>query len=167
MLVITGPSTKRTSSTAELIQQEGVPKKPRTGDPPLDRHQATLLSEVVGVNPTTLQPELSTASQAQMPQTAVKPPKGRRRFMVDLEELKSAGFSLHNHRLHSTWSSVRFHWRHRPMCFRRIAPRGRRRIRRVCHPESESSSRYNQSPRLWYARSLPLSKSDLQLFICL
>ena len=104
MLVVASAATKRTSSTAELIQQEGVPKKPRTDDPPLDRHQATLLSEAVEVNPDVLQPELSTTAQARMPQTGTKPPKGRRRFMADLEELKSAGFSLHNHRLHSTWN---------------------------------------------------------------
>ncbi|KAF9788386.1 hypothetical protein BJ322DRAFT_1002310 [Thelephora terrestris] len=34
-----------------------------------------------------------------MPQTSAKPLRGRRRFMADLEELKSTGFSLHNHRL--------------------------------------------------------------------
>lgn len=124
MLVVTGPATKRTSSAAELVQQEGVPKKPRTGDPPLDRdgHQATLLSEAVGVNPAILQPELSTASQAQMLQSVAKPLKGRRRFMADLEELKSAGFSLHNHRLHSTCDCVWSPWAHQPIRLCRIAP---------------------------------------------
>jgi hypothetical protein len=108
MLVVTSPATKRTYSSAELIQEQGVPKKPRTGDPPLDIDQATLSSEAVVVNPDILQPELSTTSQAQMPQSPVKPPRGRRRFMADLEDLKSAGFSLHSHRLHSTWDCAPF-----------------------------------------------------------
>ena len=105
MLVVASPTTKRTSSAAELVQEEGVPKKPRTGDPPLDGDQATLLSEPIDVNPAFLRQELPTTSQAQMPQTTSKPPKGRRRFMADLEELKSAELSLHNHCLHSKLKS--------------------------------------------------------------
>lgn len=112
MLVVASAAAKRTSSTAELIQQEGVPKKPRTGDPPLGRYQATLLSEAVDVNPTIPQPELPTTSEAQMPQTVAKPPRGRRRFMADFEELKSTGFSLHNHRLHSMWNYMWPPWAH-------------------------------------------------------
>jgi len=102
MPVATGIPTKRSISAAELISQEGVAsKKPRSGDLPLERHQATL-PEAVDVNSTALQPEPPATSQAQMAQTAAKPIKGRRRFMADLEELKLAGFSLHNHRVNST-----------------------------------------------------------------
>jgi hypothetical protein len=104
MLVATGTPTKRTISAAELISQDAVTsKKPRSGDLPLERHQATLLSEAVDVNSTILQPEPPATSQAQMAQTTAKPIKGRRKFMADLEELKSTGFSLHNHRVNSTW----------------------------------------------------------------
>jgi hypothetical protein len=106
MSVAASTATKRTTSAAELTQQQGVPKKPRTGDPLLGRHQATLSSEAVDVNPVTLQPELSTTSQAQMLQTPTKPLKGRRRFVADLEELRSTGFTLHNHRVNSTWNCV-------------------------------------------------------------
>ena len=105
MLVATGASTKRKSSAAELTSQEVVTtKKPRSGDLPPERHQATLLSEAVDVSLTILQPEPQTTSQAQMPQSDAKPPKGRRRFMADLGELKSSKFSLHNHRINSTWN---------------------------------------------------------------
>ena len=104
MHVATGAPVKRTISAAELISQEGViSKKLRSGDLPLERHQATLLPEAVDVNFTVPQPEPPATTQAQMAQTAAKPPKGRRRFMADLEELKSTGFSLHNHRVNSTW----------------------------------------------------------------
>lgn len=106
MFVTPGARTKRTSSAAELASREGVSKKPRGSDHPLDRHQATLPSEAVDVNPTTLQPEPPTTSQVQMPQSATKPLKGRRKFMADLEELKSTGFSLHGRRVNSTWNCV-------------------------------------------------------------
>ena len=104
MHVATSTPTKRTISAAELIPQEGVTsKKPRSGDLPLERHQATLLPEAVDASFIALQPEPPATSQAQMAQTAAKPAKGRRRFVADLEELKSTGFSLHNHRVNSTW----------------------------------------------------------------
>ena len=106
MFVAPSASTKRTSSAAELTSHEGIPKKPRGGDPPLERHQATLSSEAVDVNPTTPQPEPSTMSRTQTPQATTKPLRGRRRFMADLEELKSTAFSLHGHRVSSTWNCV-------------------------------------------------------------
>lgn len=104
MLVATSTPNKRTSSAAELTSHEGVPKKPRGSDFPLERHQATLLSGAVDANPTIPQPEPPTMSRTQTLQTATKPLKGRRRFMADLEELKSIGFSLHSHRVNSTYN---------------------------------------------------------------
>jgi len=147
MPVAIGTPTKRSISAAELIPQESVAsKKPRGGDPPLERHQATLLPEAVDVNSTTLQPEPPATSQVQMAQTAAKPIKGRRRFMADLEELKSAGFSLHNHRVNSTWKWLSLHT-HRPTNLFRVTPWRRRRIRRVFYLEGESTSCHRQSPR--------------------
>ena len=94
--------TKRTSSAAELTSHGGVSKKSRGGDPPLECYQATIPSEAVNVNPAILQPEPQTTSQTQMPPTATKPLRGRRRFMADLEELKSTKLSIHGHRVNST-----------------------------------------------------------------
>ena len=111
--------TKRTSSTAELTLHEGVPKKPRGSDSPLERHQATLLSEAVNVDPPALQQEPQTM------QSPAKPPRGRRRFMADLEELKATRFSLHGHRVNSTWDCgyvVLLEAFTYPTSLRRIAP---------------------------------------------
>ena len=94
--------TKRTSSAAELTSHGGVSKKSRGGDSPLERYQATILSEAVNANPAILQPEPQTASQTQMSPTATKPLRGRRKFMADLEELKSTKLSLHGHQVNST-----------------------------------------------------------------
>ena len=109
MLATTGVPAKRTSSAAELTSQGGfATKKPRSGDLPLERHQATLLSEAVDTNLAAPQPEPPAPSQAQMLQIAAKPPRGRRRFIADLEELKSAGYSLQNYRVNSTWMRLVF-----------------------------------------------------------
>lgn len=141
MPVAAGALTKRTLSAAELTSQEGItPKKSRNSDPPLDRHPATLLSGAVDVNLTILQPEPPTTSQAQMLQIASKPPKGRRRFMADLEELKSTGFSLHGHRLNSMWKWMVYLYTSTYMSLCRVASRRRRRICRGFYLEGGSTS---------------------------
>jgi len=101
MSAATSAPTKRTSSAAELTSHGRVSKKSRGGDPPLESYQATILPEAVDVNPAILQPEPQTTSQTQMPPTATKPLRGRRRFMADLEELKATKLSLHGHRVNS------------------------------------------------------------------
>ena len=97
MSVPASAPTKRTSSVADLTSHGGVPKKPRGSVPPLERYRATPPPETADVDSAVFQPEPPTMSQTQ----TTKPLRGRRRFMADLEELKSTKLSLHGHRVNS------------------------------------------------------------------